>query len=469
DRALEQVLRGMTYFPGSAYGPELATAAEDSLKRLLMPTAERAVRAQLKIVSDDESIDVFQRNLEALLLAAPLGAVSVLGIDPGIRTGCKWAMVSAAGALQQHGVVQVRGRGDDAGKWRAVLDRTRPTAVAVGNGTGGREAEAAVRDAVKAAGLDCVVVSVNEAGASVYSASELAGKELGQVDLTVRGAVSIARRLQDPLAELVKVPPKSIGVGQYQHDVDQGRLQRRLGDVVESCVNRVGVDVTTASPALLAYVAGVGPKMAEAIVARRQSTAGLKRRRDLLKVAGLGAKTYEQCAGFLRVVGSPDPLDASAVHPERYKLVAKMASDLDVPVARLVGNAELVARIDVARYVDADTGQATLQDIVAELAKPGRDPRQSFEAPKFREDVQEVSDLAPGMVLQGQVTNVTNFGAFVDIGVHQDGLVHISQLADQFVKSPHEVVQAGQQLTVKVLEVDAERKRISLTSKPSEL
>lgn len=472
DRTLEQLLRGMKYFARSPYGPQLEQAASDALKRLLMPAAERAVRAELKAASDADAIDVFQKNLEALLLAAPLGAKRVLGVDPGIRTGCKWAMVGADGGLAKHGVVQVRGsNGGDAKDWRRVLEATRPEAVAVGNGTGGREAEASVRRAVKDAGLDgrCVVVSVNEAGASVYSASELAGRELGQVDLTVRGAVSIARRLQDPLAELVKIPPKSIGVGQYQHDVDQGLLQRRLGYVVESCVNRVGVDVTTASPSLLALVAGVGPKTAEAIVAQRRSRTGLKRRKDLLKVAGLGPKTYEQCAGFLRVPTSEQPLDASAVHPERYPLVTRMARDLGVDVATLVGDAAQVSRIDWRRYEGDGVGRATLTDIREELAKPGRDPRDSFEAPRFDESVQDINDLEPGMVLEGVVTNVTNFGAFVDIGVHQDGLVHISQLADRFVSSPHDVARAGQRLTVKVLEVDHKRRRISLTAKPSAL
>ena len=340
------------------------------------------------------------------------------------------------------------------------LRKARPDAVAVGNGTGGREALDAVRDAVREAGVEVVVVSVSESGASIYSASDLAREELPDVDLTVRGAVHIARRLQDPLAELVKVPPQSIGVGQYQHDVDQGKLGARLAETVESCVNRVGVDANTASPALLAYVAGIGPKLARAIVAHREKAGGFGSRKQLLDVAGLGPKTYEQCAGFLRVRGA-NPLDASGVHPERYTLVAKMAKDLGVPVGSLVGDAAAVARIELRRYEDADTGRATLTDIAAELAKPGRDPREQFEAPEFRDDVREIGDLAVGMVLEGVVTNVTNFGAFVDIGVHQDGLVHVSQLSDKFVRSPHEVVTAGQRLTVKVLSVDAERRRIA--------
>ncbi|MBX2803966.1 MAG: RNA-binding transcriptional accessory protein [Myxococcales bacterium] len=466
ERTLQQLLRAAKLDRGSPWAEQMRQATDDALRRLLLPAAERRVRAILKEHADDEAIEVFQRNLEALLLAAPLGGVSVLGIDPGIRTGCKCALVSETGALVEHQVLHLVGRKDpQTDRLAAWLSRARPAAVAVGNGTGGREALAAVRTALREAGMDVPAVSVSESGASIYSASELARQELPDVDLTVRSAAHIARRLQDPLAELVKVPPGSIGVGQYQHDVDDKKLTRKLSEVVESCVNRVGVDVNTASPALLAHVAGIGPKLAERIVAHRQANGAFRRRRDLLDVQGLGKKTFEQCAGFLRIRDGSEPLDASAVHPERYKLVARMARDLGCSVAELVGDAAKARTIQMDRYVDEDTGLQTLADIVGELTKPGRDPRQAFEAPAFRDDVQELSDVREGMVLHGVVTNVTNFGAFVDVGVHQDGLVHISQLADRYVSSPHEVVSAGQSVKVKVLEVDLDRRRISLSMK----
>ena len=469
EATLRQVLRGCRYYPNSPYGPQMFDAAQDAFKRLLLPTAERSVRAQLKVIADDAAIDVFQKNMEALLLSAPLGPKPVLGIDPGIRTGCKCAMVGANGALLQYETVYLVGRSTPQTSMIISLLRThRPVAIAVGNGTGGRETETLLRAAVKEAGLDVMVVSVNEAGASVYSASDIARHELPDVDLTVRGAVSIARRLQDPLAELVKVPSKSIGVGQYQHDVDQGKLERRLGHVVESCVNRVGVNLNTASPALLSYVAGIGPKLADAVVRHRTETGKFQTRKALTKVPGLGQKTFEQCAGFLRIPDARDPLDASAVHPERYGLVQRMARDVGVTITHLVGDAELMGRISVDRYEGGDVGRATLLDIIAELKKPGRDPRSNFEPPAFRDDVHSVEDLELGMVLEGVVTNVTNFGAFVDIGVHRDGLVHISELANRYVSSPHEVVSAGQSITVKVLEVDDKRKRISLSAKQAE-
>jgi len=466
ERTLQQLLRRCSYFPNSPYGPQMFLAAQDALKRLLMPAAERAVRAELKTKADDEAIDVFQRNMEAILLAAPLGPQSVLGIDPGIRTGCKCAMVDEGGALIHYQTLYLVGRKDpDLSPLAQLLQTHRPAAVAVGNGTGGRETEAVVRKVVQDKGLDITVVPVSEAGASVYSASDLARHELPDVDLTVRGAVSIARRLQDPLAELVKVPSKSIGVGQYQHDVEQGKLERRLGHVVESCVNRVGVNVNTASPSLLSYVAGIGPRLAEAVVNYRRQYGAFRARAKLLDIPGLGARTFEQCAGFLRIPGAHNPLGASAVHPERYALVGRMARDIGVTLADLVGNPEISSRIRLERYESTEVGRATLQDIVTELKKPGRDPRSNFEAPAFRDDVNQVSDLELGMVLEGVVTNVTNFGAFVDIGVHRDGLVHISELANRFIQSPHEVVQAGQRIKVKVLELDVQRKRISLSAK----
>jgi uncharacterized protein len=450
---------------GSPYADQLQLAVEDGVKRLLVPTAVRAVRAVLKRRSDDEAIRVFERNLEALLLSPPLGPQSVVGIDPGIRTGCKMAAVAETGAVLGHDTAYLVGRKDpQTGPLLAFLRRHRPSAVAVGNGTGGRETETLLRALVREHAFPTTVVSVSEAGASVYSASELAGAELPDLDLTIRGAVSIARRLQDPLSELVKVDPKSIGVGQYQHDVDAGQLAQCLSDVVESCVNRVGVDVNTASPALLEHVAGLGPKLAQAVVTFREAQGPYRRRKDLLKVPGLGAKTYEQCAGFLRIADGTDPLDTSGVHPERYALVQRMAKDLGLQVVDAIGSQRL-SELVLGRYVDDDVGLATLTDIVAELNKPGRDPRKSFEAPEFRDDVHSLDDLEVGMRLEGVVTNVTNFGAFVDVGVHQDGLVHVSELADRFVRDPHDVVQPGKRVRVVVLEIDHKRKRVSMSIK----
>ena len=336
----------------------------------------------------------------------------------------------------------------------------------MGNGTGGRETEKFVRDALKVRDLaSIIVVQVSEAGASVYSASELARAEFPDLDLTVRGAISIARRLQDPLAELVKIDPKSIGVGQYQHDVYQPLLAKKLDDVVESCVNRVGAELNTSSAALLARIAGIGPKLAGNIVARREEKGGYRRLKELLDVRGLGPKAFQQAAGFLRIADGDHPLDASAVHPERYDLVRQMAEDIAVDLKTLVGNSALADKIAIARYVSGEVGEPTLRDIIAELKKPGRDPRQDFETPSFREDVQKIEDLTEGMVLEGVVTNVTAFGAFVDVGVHQDGLVHISELANRFVKDPKEVVKVGDKIKVRVIGVDLGRRRISLSAK----
>ena len=456
---------------GTPWQPELEQVVADALDRLLAPQVAAQVRVELKLKSDHDAIGVFAQNLRELLLTAPFGAWAVLGIDPGQRTGCKCAVVDDTGKLLEHDTIflvqgeQALGRGRDT--VRRLCQKHRIKAVAVGNGTHGRETEAFVRAALASEpGLaEVLVVSVNEAGASVYSASEAARDEFPDLDLTVRGAISIARRLQDPLAELVKIDPKSIGVGQYQHDVQQSALDKKLDEVVESCVSNVGVELNTASAQLLSRVAGIGPTVAKRIVAHRNENGPFRSRRALLEVSGVGPKTFEQAAGFLRIRGGEHPLDQSAVHPERYALVERMAADLGVPVASIVGSSALLARVDLARYRGGDVGDFTLDDILAELDKPGRDPRKVFEAPHFRDDIRELSDLKPDMVLEGVVTNVAAFGAFVDVGVHQDGLIHVSELADHFVKDPHAVVKVGDKVSVRVLSVDLERRRISLSAK----
>lgn len=443
---------------------QLTAVAADAYKRLLAPAIEVELRVELKTRADDEAIVIFGRNLEQLLLAAPAGEKRVIGLDPGFRTGVKVAVVGATGALVHTDTLYLHQEDRFAGAIRALVGRFTPELIAIGNGTASRETETLVKAALRE--LDPprpTVVVVNEAGASVYSASDVARAEFPELDVSLRGAVSIARRLQDPLAELVKIDPKSIGVGQYQHDVNQSRLKQRLDDTVMSCVNRVGVEVNTASAALLGYVAGIGPSLAQAIVTLRDGKGGLRSRADLREVPRLGAKAFEQAAGFLRVRGGAHPLDASAVHPERYALVERMAADLGVEVAALVGNEALADKIDLPRYVSDDVGLPTLRDIVAELKKPGRDPRAAFEPPAFRDDIQKPSDLQPGMVLEGVVTNIVAFGAFVDIGVHQDGLVHVSQLANRYVRDPNEVVKVGQKVRVTVQGVDLPRNRIALT------
>ena len=449
---------------------QLSLVAADAYKRLLATPIEVELRVELKTRADDEAIAVFGRNLEQLLLSAPAGEKRTVGLDPGFRTGVKVAVVSATGALVHTDTLYLHQEERFSGAVRALVARFTPDLIAIGNGTASRETEALVKSALRE--LDAArpqVVVVNEAGASVYSASDAARAEFPELDVSLRGAVSIARRLQDPLAELVKIDPKSIGVGQYQHDVNQPRLKSRLDETVASCVNRVGVEVNTASAALLSYVAGIGPTLAQAIVTLRDERGGVKSRAELREVPRLGAKAFEQAAGFLRVRGGVHPLDASAVHPERYALVERMAADLGVGVAALVGNEALLASIDITRYVAADAGLPTLRDIVDELRKPGRDPRQAFEPPAFRDDLQKPADLLPGMVLEGVVTNIVAFGCFVDVGVHQDGLVHVSQLADRFVKDPNEVVRVGQKVKVTVQSVDLPRNRIALSmrSNPS--
>ncbi|GAB4113603.1 MAG: Tex family protein [Sandaracinaceae bacterium] len=457
----------------SPFAGELELAVLDGYKRLLLPSVENDVRVELKMKADRAAVEVFADNLKHLLLAAPLGAKCVIGVDPGIRTGCKIAVLDATGKFLENATIYPgQGAAKDEEARRIVVayaKKYEPFAFAVGNGTAGRETESFVRKALAEAGMTTVlVVPVSESGASVYSASDVAREEFPDLDLTVRGAISIGRRLQDPLAELVKIDPKSIGVGQYQHDVHQPLLGRKLGEVVESCVNHVGVELNTASAQLLSYVAGVGPSLAKKIVKHRDDKGRFASRKDLLEVSGLGPRAFEQCAGFLRIHGGAHPLDASAVHPERYALVERMAADLGVSVAELVGNKEKVRAIDLRRYVSDEVGEPTLRDILAELEKPGRDPRASFEPPKFREDVTTLEDLKEGMILEGVVTNVTAFGAFVDVGVHQDGLVHVSRLSDRFVRDPAEVVKVGDKLKVKVLEVDLARKRISLSARMDE-
>ena len=450
---------------GAGDDANLHLAVEDAYKRLLAPSCEIDVNVEKKLEADRQAVEVFAENLRHLLLAAPLGEKKVLAIDPGIRTGCKVAMLDATGKFLVNTVIYPMQRTAEAQETLAkIVEHFHPEAVAVGNGTAGRETEAFVRDVLKLIGAkDVMVVSVSESGASVYSASETARAEFPDLDLTVRGAISIGRRLQDPLAELVKIEPKAIGVGQYQHDVHQPLLDAKLDEVVVSCVNRVGVELNTASAPLLTRVSGVGPSLAKRIVAWRDENGAFKSRRDLLKVTGLGAKAFEQCAGFLRIRGAANPLDASAVHPERYALVETMAADLGVGVGELVGNAQLADKIDVRRYITNDVGEPTLKDIVSELKKPGRDPRAVFEKPAFRDDVTTIDDVQEGMTLEGIVTNVAAFGAFVDIGVHQDGLVHISQVADKFIRHPSEVVSVGDIVKVVVLDVDEKKKRISLS------
>ncbi|MBR2837562.1 MAG: RNA-binding transcriptional accessory protein [Kiritimatiellae bacterium] len=451
---------------------QIRLAAEDAYRRLLAPSCEIDASVEKKMATDRAAVEVFAENLRHLLLAPPLGEKAVLAIDTGIRTGCKVAMMDATGRYLGKTVIFPMQKPAEAEKAIAlIVYKYKAEAIAVGNGTAGRETEAFVRATLKKLHAQHpevpipIVVSVSEAGASVYSASEIARKEFPDLDLTVRGAISIGRRLQDPLAELVKIDPKAIGVGQYQHDVHQPLLGSKLDEVVVSCVNGVGVELNTASAPLLERVSGLTPSLAKSIVEWRDANGKFTSREQLKKVKGLGPKAFEQCAGFLRIRGASNPLDASAVHPERYALVERMAADVGLGVGDLVGNSLAAKRIDIGRYISNDVGEPTLKDIVAELAKPGRDPRSTFEPPKFREDVTKIEDVREGMRLEGVVTNVTAFGAFVDIGVHQDGLVHVSELSDGFVSDPASVVKAGDRLMVTVIGVDRARQRISLSAK----
>ena len=472
---VEQILAGLKsrlILRESIFAPLLERVAADAYKRLIGPSIEVELRLESKDRADEAAILVFARNLRDLLLAPPAGGKRVLGIDPGFRTGSKLAAVDANGRFLEHVTVYPHiGEGRIPQARQDLLRLVESHAiemVAVGNGTAGREMEIFARETLAGAGRQLPVVSVSEVGASIYSASDMAREEFPELELTVRGAISIARRLQDPLGELVKVDPKSIGVGQYQHDVNKAMLKKSLDGVVESCVNYVGVDLNTASWALLAYVSGVGPALAKAITRYRDENGSFLSRKALLKVPRFGAKAFEQAAGFLRIRGGTHPLDNSAVHPERYQLVEAMAADLGVTLAGLAADSALVDRIELKRYVTDSAGLPTLNDIIEELKKPGRDPRSRFQTASFRDDIREIGDLQEGMILQGAVTNVTAFGAFVDIGVHQDGLVHISHLASRYVKDPNDTVKAGQVVKVKVLSVDPQRRRISLSIKEAE-
>jgi uncharacterized protein len=458
--------------PGE-WTPHLEQAIEDSYDRLLNPSIQTEVRLELKDRSDEEAIKVFRENLENLLLSPPAGMLTVLALDPGIRTGCKIAVVDDTGRFLESSVIYpFEPKNDIAGARKtlaSLIARHNVQAIAIGNGTASRESAALVQDFLREANLAKIFsVSVSESGASVYSASEIARQEFPDLDLTIRGAISIARRLQDPLAELVKVDPKSIGVGQYQHDVDQRRLKQSLEATVESCVNRVGVDLNTASWALLRYVAGISERVAQKVVAHRDEKGRFRSRAELRDVSGFGPKTFEQAAGFLRIRGGENPLDMTAVHPESYPVVERIAASLGVSVKELIGKPDLIEKVKLEGFQTETVGMYTLGDIREELRKPGRDPREQFVAPKWREDVREIADLTPGMTLEGVVTNVTRFGAFVDIGVHQDGLVHVSQLANRFVKEASDVVKVGQIVKVQVISADPKAKRIALSMKALE-
>jgi len=440
----------------------------------LNPSIQTEVRLELKDRSDEEAIRVFRENIENLLLAPPAGMLNVLAVDPGIRTGCKIAVVDDTGKFLEHTVIYpLEPKNDLVGSVKTLsglISKYKVQAISIGNGTGSREVAAFIQDFLRQAGLTNVFsVVVNESGASVYSASDIARQEFPDLDLTVRGAISIGRRLQDPLAELVKIDPKSIGVGQYQHDVDQRRLMKGLESTVESCVNRVGVDLNTASFALLRYVAGINERTAQKIVEYRNEHGRFRSRVQLTAIPGFGPKTFEQAAGFLRIRDGENILDMTAVHPESYPVVEKIAESLTVTIPELIAKPDLIERVKFEGFQTEKVGIYTLTDIREELRKPGRDPRQKFTVAQLRDDVKTIADLTPGMILEGTVTNVTAFGAFVDIGVHQDGLVHVSELSNKYIKDPSEAVKAGQIVKVKVLSADAKVKRIALSIKQLEV
>ena len=465
-----EILDGLFIRGEGPASQQVRMSVQDSYKRLLSPSMETEIRLETKKRADEEAIRVFVENLRQLLLAPPLGQKNVLAIDPGFRTGCKVVCLDRQGKLLHTETIyplqSEKGAVDAGSKILEMCERFLIEAIAVGNGTAGRETEAFIRSLDLSKNIQ--VVMVNESGASVYSASEVAREEFPDQDVTVRGAVSIGRRLMDPLAELVKIDPKSIGVGQYQHDVDQGALKSSLDDVVISCVNRVGVEVNTASKQLLTYVSGLGPHLARGIVEYRNEHGPFRSRQELKQVPRLGPKAFEQAAGFLRIRDGENPLDRSAVHPESYPIVYAMARDLGCSVLDLMHDEKFRKRIDLGQYISDKVGLPTLNDILSELSKPGRDPREQLEAFRFAEGIEKAEDVKPGMKLPGIVTNITAFGVFVDIGVHQDGLVHISEVSHRFVKNPAEVVRVHQKVMVKVLGVDLERKRISLSMKDSQ-
>ncbi len=460
------ILKEMVVKNGGKCAQQVLMAIDDCFKRLMSLSMETEIRLITKQKADEEAIRVFADNLRQLLMASPLGEKNILAIDPGFRTGCKVVCLNGQGKLLHHSVIYISHSDAEKDQSAATIKKLHQLfnieCIAIGNGTGSRETESFVRS-LKLPNVQ--VVQVNESGASIYSASDVAREEFPEHDVTVRGSVSIGRRLQDPLAELVKLDPKSIGVGQYQHDVDQNKLKTSLDDVVISSVNSVGVEINTASKQLLMYVSGLGPALAKSIVEYRDEQGAFESRNDLKKVPRLSSKVFEQAAGFLRIRGAKNPLDASAVHPESYAVVDQMAKDVGASVGDLMKNESLRKKIDIQKYVNDKIGLPTLRDIVEELAKPGRDPRTQFEAVTFSEEAQSIDDLKPGMKLPGIVTNVTNFGAFVDIGVHQDGLIHVSEIADKFVANPADILKVQQKVMVTVLDVDGPRKRISLSLK----
>jgi len=464
------ILENIFVMGDNAASQQVQSAVHDSYKRLLHPAMETELRLESRTRADLEAIRIFAENLRELLMAPPLGQKAVLAIDPGFRTGCKVVCLDNQGRLDHHTAIYPHSgdarRSSAASEIKALCDKYKIKVIAIGNGTAGRETEAFIKELNLPKHI--LVEMVNESGASIYSASDVAREEFPDYDITVRGAVSIGRRLMDPLAELVKIDPKSIGVGQYQHDVDQTTLRKGLDDTVMSCVNAVGVEVNTASKQLLTYVSGLGPTLAQNIVTYREQNGAFPSRKTLQKVSRLGPKAFEQAAGFLRIANADNPLDRSAVHPESYAIVKTMADDLGCSVLELMRDENLRKKIDLKKYTTDTVGMPTLMDIMEELAKPGRDPRETFEPFSYDESVNAIADVKPGMNLPGIVTNVTAFGAFVDIGVHQDGLVHISEMADRFVKDPAEIVKVRQKVTVRVLDVDLERGRISLSLRQAE-
>src|SRR5215471_8812017 len=468
DKFLASLIPQIVRDPQSQFAPLLESAVRDSYERLLLPSIQNEVRSMLRERAEAEAIEVFEENLRTLLLAPPAGPIGVIGIDPGQRTGCKIAVVDETGKfLENQTIYLTEPKQDLEGAEKTLLDliqRHNVRGIAIGNGTGSRETDSFVRGVVDKHKIDVFIILVNESGASIYSASKRAREEFPKLDLTVRGAISIARRLQDPLAELVKTEPKSIGVGQYQHDVDQKKLKRSLTAAVESCVNRVGVDLNSASADLLKYVSGIGDKLAQNVVAYRDQNGLFRNRLQLREIEAFGEKTFEQAAGFLRIKNGDNSLDRTAVHPESYPIVERMAASLGLSVSELIENPAQINTIDF-NALESEAGKFTINDIHEELLKPGRDPRDKFVVPKFREDVRDIADLKEGMELEGTVTNVTNFGAFVDLGVHQDGLVHISELSHKYIQDARQAVKVGEIVKVKVIGVDSTMKRISLSMK----